>query len=145
MIARRHKNVRLALLAVTGAAVTSLAASELLPSRGNRVPSPEEWVEVGVATDGTKAFVNRHSITDDGPRVALWQRFALGAAKAGSGAAESVEQLVVYDCPTRIVSTLESRELARSGAILRTQRFDPPPQDRVRPGSLPEYIYDAIC
>lgn len=146
MIARRKKKIRLALLVVTGAALTSLLAAELLPSRGQQpAPARADWVEIGVATDGTKAFVNRLSITDTAPRVALWQRFVLGSAKAQSGAARIVEQLVMYDCRTRTVSTLESRELASSGTLLRTQRFNPPPQDEVRPGSLPEYIYDSVC
>ena len=145
MIIRRHNKVRLGLLVTAGVALTALMASELLPSRGKQAPSRAEWVEVGVATDGTKAFVNRLSITDTGPRVALWQRFALGTVNASSGAARTVEQLVIYDCRTRIVSTLESRELGASGTLLKTQRFNPPPQDQVRPGSLPEYIYDVIC
>lgn len=146
MITRRKKRIKLALLAVTGAALTGLLAGELLPSRGKQQPSARaDWVEIGVATDGTKAFVNRLSITDTAPRVALWQRFVLGIARAQSEAARTMEQLVMYDCGSRTVSTLESRELGRSGILLRTQRFNPPLEDKVRPGSLPEYIYDAVC
>jgi hypothetical protein len=146
VITRRKKKIRLALLMATGAALTGLLAGELLPSRGKQQASARaDWVEIGVATDGTKAFVNRLSITDTAPRVVLWQRFVLGTARAQSGAARTVEQLVMYDCGTRTVSTLESRELGRSGTLLRTQRFDSPPEDEVRPGSLPEYIYDAVC
>jgi hypothetical protein len=145
VITRRNKKVRLALLVATGAALTTLLAGELLPSRGKPANAGSEWVEVGVATDSTRAFVNRSSIRETGARVALWQRFALGSAKPRGGAAEAVEQLVVYDCPTRIVSTLESRELTGKGVLLRSQRFQPPIEDPIRAGTLPEYIFEAVC
>lgn len=146
MITRRKQKVRFALLVLTGVALTTLLASELLPSRGKQPhPVRAEWVEIGVATDGTKAFVNRRSITETGARVALWQRFTLGRPKPHTGAAEAVEQLVIYNCGSRIVSTLESRELSRRGAVLRKQQFRPPVQDAIRPASLPEYIYEAVC
>lgn len=144
MISRPKKKIRLVLLAAAGAALTSLLAGESLPSRGKPSASPE-WVEIGVATDGTKAFVNRQSITETGPRVALWQRFALGPVKAQTGAAGTVEQLVIYDCQARIVSTLESRELTARGALVRTQRFRPPVQDPIKAATLPEYIFEAVC
>ena len=145
MITRRNKKVRLALLGVAGAALTTLAASELLPSRGKQPPPRAEWVEIGIATDGTKAFVNKHSITETGARIALWQRFALGPTKPHTGAAEAVDQLVIYDCRARTVSTLESRELGGEGSLVREQQFRPPVVDAIRAGSLPEYIYDAVC
>lgn len=146
MITRRKLKVRSALLVLAGAALTPLLASELLPSRGKQPRPPRaEWVEIGIATDGTKAFVNRHSITETGTRVALWQRFTLGRPDPHTGAAEAVEQLVIYDCGTRIVSTLESRELSARGAVLRKQLFRPPVQDAIRPAGLPEYIYEAVC
>lgn len=142
----RRKKARLALLVLTGAALTSLVAGELLPSQARQQSARRaEWVEIGVAADGTKAFVDRQSIVETGPRIGLWQRFTLGQAKSHTGAADAVEQLVTYDCPTRIVSTLESRELSRRGAVLRKQQFRPPVQDAVRAGTLPEYIYDAVC
>ncbi|HLL30351.1 MAG TPA: surface-adhesin E family protein [Allosphingosinicella sp.] len=145
MIIRRNKKVRLALLVAAGAALTSLLASELLPSRGKQAAALPEWVEIGVATDGTRAFVNRNSIAETGERVALRQRFTLGRARAKAEAAEAVEQLAVYDCRARIVSTLESRELGGGGTVLRSQRFRPPVQDSIRGGSLPEYIFEAVC
>lgn len=145
MITRRKKKIRPVLLVAAGAALTSLLAGELLPSRGKPSPQRAEWVEIGVATDGTRAFVNRQSITETGPRVALWQRFALGKVKAHTGAAGIVEQLVIYDCQARSVSTVESREMSAGGAVLRAQRFRPPVQDSIKAATLPEYIYDAVC
>lgn len=105
-------------------------------------------MEIGVATDGTKAFVNRRSINGTGASVSLWQRFTLGPAPSPGGAAEAadaVEQLVIYDCRNRIVSTLESREVSDRGTLLRKQQFRPPEQDAIRAASLPEYIYEAVC
>ena len=146
VITRRQKNVRLALLVLAGAVLTSLLAGELLPSRGKQPPPARaEWVEIGVATDGTKAFVNRQSIAETGTLIALWQRFTLGRPKPNTGAAEAVEQLVIYECETRIVSTLESRELSRRGAVLQKQQFRPPVRDAIRAATLPEYIYEAVC
>lgn len=145
MITSRKKKIRLVLLVGTGA-LTILLAGELLPSRGNQpAPARADWVEIGVATNGTKAFVDRESITGTGPRVALWQRFALGTVKAQAGAAGIVEQLVIYDCQARSVSTLESREMSAGGAVLRAQRFRPPVHDSIKAATLPEYIYDAVC
>lgn len=145
MITRRNKKMRLAILIAAGASLTGLLAGELPSSRGKPPPARAEWVEIGVATDGTKAFVNRRSIAETGTRIALWQRFTMGSAKSHNGSAQAVEQLVIYDCRARNVATLESRELNGAGAVLRTQKFQPPVQDSIRAASLPEYIYDAVC
>jgi hypothetical protein len=142
---RPNKKIRLAILVTTGAALTGLLAGELLPSGGKPPPALEEWVEIGVATDGTKAFVNRRSIAETGTRIALRQRFTLGSPKSSRESTQAIEQRVIYDCQGRAVATLESRELNGAGAVLRTRKFEPPVHDAIRAASLPEYIYDAVC
>jgi hypothetical protein len=137
VITRRKIMVRIALLGLLALASTGLSAAE--------PPSRAQWVEIGVATDGTRAFVDRSSISETGGRVSLWQRFALGPKNPHRRAARAVEQRVIYDCRTRIVSTLESRELSGGGAVLRRQRFRPPAQDAIGAATLPEYIFEAVC
>lgn len=134
----------IALLAA-GIAFAGLWTVDRLLSRAIKSAAARDWVEIGIATDGTKAFVAQSSLVDAGPSVGLWQRFTLGRSKARSGGLAAVEQLVVYDCPARIVLTLESREIGGAGEVTHLRRFKPPLKDAVRPGSLPEYIYDAVC
>jgi hypothetical protein len=144
LIARWNRKIGTLVLPMAGVAMTSLVALDSA-SRGKKPPVDEDWVEIGIATDGTKAFVDRSSIVDAGSQVALWQRFIMEHAGHQQGPTVRVEQLVVYDCQARVVWTLESREMGAGGDMTRLQRFKPPVGDSVRPGTLPEYIHDSVC
>ncbi|WP_106516265.1 hypothetical protein [Allosphingosinicella deserti] len=105
--------------------------------------SKENWVEIGVAGDGTRAEVDQLSITGEPRGVALRQRFLRNFA--GSTEATEIEQWVIYDCGAHVVHTVSSDERAKGGTILRADRFSPPEKARIRPGSLPALIYNAVC
>lgn len=136
---RSAKRVRYTL----AAAICLLAATAAALALDAR-KIPDDWVEIGVATDGTRAFVSSSSLVAPGPgRVAARQQFVLGQpAKNGT---VKVEQDVVYECSGRNVLTSRSTERGGGGKVIRDHRFSPPQSDLVRPGSMPQYIFDAIC
>lgn len=136
---------RIAALLAVLLSVTGLWTVDRLFSRAKESAAASDWIEIGVATDGTRALVDRTSIIEAGSRVALWQRFAFGRSKARSGGPAAVDQLVVYDCPARTVWTLESRDVDETGKVGPLRPAGQPREDPVPPGSLPELIYDAVC
>jgi hypothetical protein len=136
---RSAKRVRYAL----AAAICLLAAAAAALALDARKTS-DDWVEIGVATDGTRAFVSSSSLAAPGAgRIAARQRFVFGQpAKNGT---VKVEQDVVYECADSNVLTSRSVESGGGGRVIRDTKFSPPQSDLVRPDTLPQYIFDAIC
>lgn len=103
--------------------------------------SVPEWVEVGVATNGVRASIDRGSVTEEGRLVVARQRFLMPEG-VRSGPAR-VEQEVAYDCVLRTAETRHSAEYDARGALLRED--GPAETFSIRPETLPEYIFDALC
>lgn len=138
-LTRSAKRIRY-ILAAAFCLCAAAAAAWALDAR----KAPDDWVEIGVATDGTRAFVSSSSLAATAPgQVAARQRFVLGQP-ARNGTVK-VEQDVVYECTGRTMSTSRSVERGDGGRVIRDDRFSPPQSHSVRPGSLPQYIFDAIC
>lgn len=122
--------------------LATCAASGLLLAATAALSDPQ-WIEIGVATDGTKVFVDRESLVENGRLVSANQRFLL--AESAARRVRRVEQQVTYDCDKRVVSTHRSVEFDRKEMVIRNDRFDPPQQDRVSEDTLPALVLEVLC
>ena len=102
-----------------------------------------KWLEVGVATNGAKVFVDAQSLTGGSGWVRLNQRFVF--ADNGSQPLSRVEQQVVYACGSRTVRTLRSVEFNKLGRVVRVDGLDAVPPYRISSGTLPRYVFDLVC
>lgn len=103
----------------------------------------EKWLEVGIATDGVRAYVDTDSLSAGNGWVRVTQRFVF--PRAHRRPLGRVEQQVVYVCTTRIVRTLKSVEFPRDGGVRRTDIGKAIAPYRIVAGTLPEYIFDLLC
>jgi len=103
----------------------------------------EKWLEVGVATDGVRAYVDTNSLSAGNGWVRVTQRFDF--PRSHRRPLGRVEQQVVYVCTTRIVRTLTSVEIGRDGGIRRTDTGKAVAPYRIEAGTLPRYILDLLC
>ena len=103
----------------------------------------ERWLEVGVATDGVRAYVDTDSLSAGKGLVRVTQRFVF--PRAHRRPLGRVEQQVIYVCTTRTVRTLKSVEFARDGSIRRTETGKAVAPYRIEAGTLPEYVFDLLC
>jgi hypothetical protein len=104
---------------------------------------PAEWIAIGVATDGTKALVDAQTIQSTGGEVRVRQRFILGKPRAGG--TRFLDQDVIYHCPRRSAKTLSTLAYDATGLIEQVSRHEAEPEQRILPGTLPEYIFDVLC
>lgn len=119
------------------AALAGLLVIATAPASG----SASGWVEVGVATNGTRALIDPRSLAGNEKAVTVDQRFTF--ARADSAGRTRVDQRVTYYCGPRLVRTLLSVEYRSDGTA---RRFAPAhEQYRIVPGTLPEYIFDVVC
>jgi hypothetical protein len=102
-----------------------------------------KWIEVGIADNGVKVFVNADSIASGKSSVQVVQRFVF--PKPARRRLALVEQRVVYGCANRTVTTLASTEIDAAGKIRRVEKEKAVPPYRILPGTLPEYVFDALC
>lgn len=105
--------------------------------------SAAQWVEVGSATNGIKLLVDTDSPVAEKTRVQLEQRFVF--PRTGSHRLSRVDQLVVYACASRTVTTLRSIEYERGGRISRVDPAESIPPYRIAPGTLPQFVFDLVC
>lgn len=136
----RKRRLKLLILVIGAAAA---GATIVGATSRNGVALDPRWIEIGVATDGTRALVHDEPVTLAHGQVGIRQRFL--RPKAEFGSATRIEQDVVYDCPGQRVLTRASVEYSEDGSIIRSERLRPPAQDPIVAGSLPELIYDALC
>jgi hypothetical protein len=123
------------MFAAAAAAASSPVASAPAP--------PAEWIEIGVATDGTRALVDAQSIQSTAGEVRVRQRFILGKPRAGG--TQFLGQDVIYQCPNKTAKTLRTLAYDANGRIERVSRHEAEPEQRILPGTLPEYIFDVLC
>lgn len=119
-----------------------IIAGAVSAAAGGLPSQPARWVEVAVATDGTKAYLDTASLRETGGVVTLNQRFVLAAA--GPGKRSRVDQTATYACRTRTARPLQSSEFDVRGKLLRHERSREP-ASLIPPGSLPEVILDLVC
>lgn len=124
---------------VTGPALLAV----VLFAFGGCAAKKDSWLEVGIATDGTRAFIDQKSLEMHGARIAGRQSFLL--ARPGPSGVMRVEQQVIYDCARGRVFTSRSLEFDRAGNVKRRDILSPPAEDVVQPGILPHYIYEVLC
>ena len=103
----------------------------------------QKWLEVGIATDGVRAYVDSDSLSTGNNWVRVTQRFVF--PRTHRRPLGRIEQQVVYVCTTRTVRTLKSVEFARNGSIRRTDTEKTVAPYRIEAGTLPEYIFDLLC
>lgn len=132
---------RLLLLAAFGLFV--LTALPSLASRKATEAAGVSWVEVAVSTDGVRASVDHDSIEPEGGDVRVRQRFILPPAARRTTA--YVDQTVVYSCASGSVRTLTSTEFDANNRVLRRETGESIDTYKVRPGTLPRYIWDVVC
>jgi hypothetical protein len=129
-----------------GAAWAAIAACLTLPlmGLGSAVPAQAaNWVEVGVATNGTRALVDTDSIRSHDGDVEVQQRFVLSPRTPGR--LGRVDQQVIYRCSSGVVETLNSTEFDRAGRVLlRSSAVENAPF-KILNETLPRYILDALC
>ena len=100
------------------------------------------WLEVGSATDGTRAFVDTSSLQEAEAVVTVRQKFIL--PRPAPKTLSRVDQLAAYSCRTRTVTALQSKEFDQRGLLLR-QSLQAERPTRISRGSLPEVIFDLVC
>ena len=101
------------------------------------------WLEVGVATNGVKAYVDTQSLSSGKDWVQVRQRFVYPKPRAQAVAL--VDQQVVYRCSSRSVTTLKSVELDAAGRIRRRDDAKSVGPYKIAPGTLPQYVFDLVC
>jgi hypothetical protein len=101
------------------------------------------WLEVGVATDGVRAYIDTDSLSGGNGWVRVSQRFVI--PRAHRRPLDRVDQQVVYVCATRTVKTLKSVEFGRGGGIKRRDSGKAIAPYRIEAGTLPQYIFDLLC
>lgn len=127
-----------------GAALVIAGAALPMVAFGVRVPEPSEnWVEVGVATDGTRALVDTNSIVVQHGNSRVRQRFLL--SNRDGSAVSQVDQEAIYACETAEVMTLRSTELDKAGRMRRQDTAADMQPYVAEEGSLPHLIKDALC
>ncbi len=123
-----------ALVALVGAMLFLPVAAELPIAR---------WIEVGIATDGTRAFVDANSLRDLSSQIEATQRF-LFAVPDNRGVSR-VEQDVRYDCAAKTVHTLRIMEFDRDGRRIESEPPDPRKSEHIGEGTLAEYFAELLC
>ena len=118
------------------------AAAACAPVASAPAP-PSEWIEIGVATDGTRALVDAQSIESAAGEVRVRQRFILG--KPRDDGVQWLDQDVVYLCPSRTVRIMATTAYDGDGRGERIPRPEAEPERRIMAGTLPEYIFDVLC
>ncbi|HEY0626934.1 MAG TPA: surface-adhesin E family protein [Allosphingosinicella sp.] len=101
-------------------------------------------MEIGSATNGTKAFVDTSSIRaqPDRNEVEVFQRFIM-PSDGGTGLRRA-EQRVVYSCREGTMKVLRDVGYGPANTLLYDERLRTAATP-VREGSLPELIREAIC
>lgn len=102
-----------------------------------------DWIEVGVAADGVRAYVDGESLSGGKGWVRVTQRFVF--PRGHRRPLGRVDQQVVYVCATQSVKTLKSVEFGRDGSIGRTDSERTIAPYRIAQGTLPQYIFDLLC
>lgn len=101
------------------------------------------WLQVGVATDGVRAYVDTDSLFRGKGWVRVSQRFVF--PREHRRPLGRVDQQVVYVCATQAVRTLKSVEFGRDGSIRRTDTERTIAPYRIEKDTLPRYIFDLLC
>jgi hypothetical protein len=120
------------------------AVAALLVGAGLADPAfAARWLEVGIATNGVRAYVDADSVSAGEGWVRVSQRFVF--PKAHPGRLGRADQEVVYVCTARLVRTLRSVEYGKEGRVRRSDDGTPIAPYRITAGTLPQYIFDLLC
>jgi len=121
------------------ALILSLAASAALPAQTG---DQNRWIPVAEAEQGA-IFIDRTTITRNGPRAAAWFRTDL-RVPGERGEAVWMDHRE-FDCDAREIRLLAWRELRPDGSEAAANPTVDMPARPVEPGTIGQAGYDILC
>ena len=113
----------------------------LLAAQGTQPPE-SQWVEIA-RDDRTTDYIDARTIQVMGDRRTVWHR-RVYAQPIENGAVVRLYN-VEMDCRLRTQALLAGRDSDASGRLVESHDYPAPNRIPVRPGSLGELVFNAVC